>query len=390
MEPSLRCPSCGNHLTVADVPSITCPFCQTSVPVPAMFRPAQVIAAPPQNPYNMYPPIRPPTEPETVVATGAGCGVMVAIVVGVLLVFVGVGVSLFMTVKRSVPSVPSPPSPVAAEPDDPLTPKKKPPLVTFGGNGTGTGHMTDGRALALGTEGQVWVAEYEDGHVLEFDKKGKFVRTIQVPPESPNGNIYISALAADRAGHLFVARNGGVLRLSTKTGAVEKTFAGVGTGIDSLTVDSSGAVWGGTGPGVVRWDVEGKVLHRGLDLITKVNKKDAAVECSIAVDGTGRLFVASMTSGTIYVFDAELKYQNRFPVKVDSGTASIDGLALDPSGHLYVAYFTKVSVYDADGGFVRDVPEVDFGLRSLALDDRGHIFVMATADQNVLEFGIPK
>ena len=386
MEPTLRCPSCGNPLAVVDAPTVQCPFCKMTVPVPAMFRrPVQVVVGP-QNPYGpslqtpyVAPPIRIVHGP-----TRSNPAAPI-IVVAAVLAMMGAGAAMFLVRAAPRPSQTSGPQTATAATVD--EPKAGTPLLVFGGKGTGAGRFDDARALAIGPDDEIWVADYEGGRVQQFDAKGKFVRAIQVPPESPDGNIYVSTLAADHAGHLFVGRNGQILRFSTATGALEKTFS---VGAWSIAVDPQNTIWtAGDHDEILHLDGEGKTLHRWTDVIKSANKKDPAMSPEIAVDGVGHVFLGSLMSGIAYVFDNEMHFQNRFAMKGDNGEPESDlvAIAVHPRGHVYVGHLWKISEYDLDGTFVRDVPGAD-AMRSIAFDSKGHLLFVRTNDQKVVELDV--
>src|SRR5439155_2061373 len=141
MEPTLRCPSCGNNLAAVDAPTVACPFCRMTVPVPAMFRrPVQVVVAP-QNPYAAQSPPPMPMQMQSVQFVGRSRGSSPAIgaivAVAVLLMAMGMGFALF-ALRSSGGRSSSQPSPKnAVAEDDPAVA----PILTFGGKGTTAGRF---------------------------------------------------------------------------------------------------------------------------------------------------------------------------------------------------------------------------------------------------------
>jgi streptogramin lyase len=397
MEPSLRCPSCGNNLAVVDAPMVTCAFCKMTVPVPAMFRrPVQVMVAPQQQPSNPYAAQYarygnvPPMRVVQVRSSGSPAGAIVAVAMVIMLM--GMGAAMFLvrsgSSRQSAPTSSPAHKTAADEPDE--QPNKSAPILSFGGKGDGAGRFTDGRAINVGPDGMIYVADYDDGRVQQFDAKGKFVRLIQVPARDPSSPyIDISALATDHAGHLFVARNESILRYATATGALEATFKEMN--VWSIAVDPAGTIWGWSeGDETVHLDAQGKVLHRWNGLIRGADKKDPAMSPQIAVDSK-HLYVASIMSGWIYVFDTEAHYENRFAVKDESkeiAAGGLDDIGVDPQGNIYVAHGVIVSMFDPSGAFTKDLPRIDGGIRNISFDDKGHLFVMTTQEQKVIELDL--
>src|SRR5439155_9250869 len=77
------------------------------------------------------------------------------------------------------------------------------PLATWGGGpGSGEGQFNFITALAVDEQGNVYVADFENTRIQQFDARGQFVT--QWPTEPPAGP---KGIAPDSAGHVHVLSN---------------------------------------------------------------------------------------------------------------------------------------------------------------------------------------
>lgn len=250
---------------------------------------------------------------------------------------------------------------------------------------TGVAVSADGsRIYATQTEGET--------KVVAFDGNGNPVATLMPPPSVPGnhvpvyvavhpqtGNVYVSDRAA---GELYVYAPDGTFLRTFDPGDSLRGWAPLGLAFDAkgdLFVTSVGAPYQGVhefGP------TDDFIRSYGKD-------SDLNFPNGVAVDATGKVYVADSNNGRLLVFDetgATVGVVKRGASKGDLGLPR--GSAIDDSGRIYVAdiSFQGVHVYKAltDGRSPEFVG--DFGVEgsgdgaflfpnSVAVDGRSHVYV---------------
>lgn len=393
----IKCPACGASVEVADAPSVQCRYCGTSVPVPAEFRP--------QKPQVIIQQIATPDYSQQyaqAVKTSSRAGCVITAVILVLTLGI-VGYSLFAatssvqtvmdTVQTSLQdsgiSVQLPGSDQAKQANAFAN-----IVLEFGDKGSGPGLMDDPRYVAIDKDGNIWTADYGDGRVQKFDPAGKFELLIQIEPDE-NDNNYIGGLAADYAGNLYVTRGGDILKYSTADGTLLATFAGKfpDTRYEALTVDATNTVYAlhttASDNSLIKLDAKGKVLARWDEIVSSVNKKDAAMELGVALDGVGNIYIASFFGNQVYIYDKSGKFVDRFGQQGNE-PGQFNGpqqIAVDGKNRVYVKHSLGIEQFDTGGRYLGSLP-IDYqkgAPMGLTVDREGFIYVV-TNQGKVLKY----
>jgi sugar lactone lactonase YvrE len=403
-----RCPTCAATLEVVDAPSVKCKYCGNTVPVPAELRPHKPQVVIQQVDFS---------SPQYVEATKAGRSIGCAIAVIVLVITIaaiGFGVfasqsaitsvqSVLEEVQAQIPDMPDVQATInAIDPGAADVPQARPTpgfaqiVQEFGAQGSGPGQMDDARYVALDSDGNIWTADYQDGRVQQFDPSGKFLQLIQVPPDK-NDYTLIEGLAADLKGNLYVARGGDILKYSIADGRLLATFAGQfpNTRYQALAVDAQNNLYAvhstASDNAVIKLSPAGKQLARWDDIVTKVNKKDAAMDLGIAVDGLGNIYLASSFGNQVYSYDPQGEFIDRFGQQGDEpGTVdSPRDLAVDGQKHLYIHHNDGIDQFDTSGRFIGKLP-IDYtkgSPRTVVVDREGFVYTV-TSSGKVLKYQI--
>jgi len=389
-----RCPTCAATLEVVDAPSVKCKYCGNTVPVPAELRPHKPQVVIQQIDFSA---------PQYAEANRAGRSIGCAIAVIVLIISIGaVGVGLFAS-QSAMTSVQTVLQDVSSQmPDVPGVPPIKPTpgfatiVQEFGAKGSGPGQMDDARYVALDADGNIWTADYEDGRVQQFDPSGKFLQLIQVPADK-NDNTLIEGLTADLKGNVYVARGGDILKYSSADGSLLKTFPGKfpDTRYQALAVDAQNNLYAihstASDNSVIKLNPDGKQLARWDDIVTKVNKKDAAMDLGITVDGVGNIYVASSFGNQVYIYDPKGQFIDRFGQEgSEPGQFSFPkDIAVDGQKHLYVHHSGGIDQFDTGGRFIGSLP-IDYAKgspRTVVVDREGQVYTV-TSEGKVLKYQI--
>jgi len=379
---SFNCPKCGGPLTYdgSDISTMQCPFCNSTVIIPAELRPAKIRK---QMPRSSAPNVSRAVLIITVLTT-----LFIALLGYILLrqeqnnagslgyhdVPSLLKVTPTITVEPSATPLPSP------------TPAYANPVLSFGEEGIGPGMLNDARYLATDGSKRIYVADYQDGRVQAFDLTGKYLSQWK----TGNDKTIIYGMAADRQGNVYVSFGQEIYRFNGETGEyLGKLSSPNGGEFGDLYVTSDGSLaaawyegrWGiitsleGHRDDLVIFDAQGKI-SRTIPSYISSQTEGVALDVYLTVDGLGNVF--AMSGVVIYHFSSQGKYVNYFGSTGDApGQFKWPGsLAVDGQGHLFVGDFQKVHVLSAEGRYLTYFP-IDSSASALAFDDSGALWVLA-------------
>lgn len=213
--------------------------------------------------------------------------------------------------------------------------------MRFGGEGNGAGKFTDNRVIAVDGEGKIYSADYQGGRIQVFEKDGKFLTQWFV--EKKESPIY--SLTANRKGTVFVTQPSG--KIMAFEGASGKLLNEAKLDITSaLTMSLDGKIVAAN-----RTDI--LVIDESLKPVATY--KNAAQSAGLqtgfnylAVNGLGEIFAISRNGKDLIKFSADGKFVDRFKVQ----PTSIQDMAIDPKGRIFLAESSEVFVYQPDGNLV--------------------------------------
>ena len=430
MPDTFNCPSCGAPLDVTDnMPSMRCPFCNTSVIVPQELRvrkeesASAPTAASPSDPANAIIEItrliregkkieairlyretfdtslnvakeavealeqgKPHSfrrmseafESQTVTVQRSakrsnGCLLpLVAVtllIVGVVTAFAAINSSnnINKIISDSVAGLESP-TPIS-------TPSFASVVMTFGSEGTGAGRFTDARSIALDNNGNIYVGEYQGGRVQVFDSSGKFITQWMVDEKTP-----LRGIAADRKGNVYVVQGGEITRYEGASGKPLGKVQYANKGLDDVAVTLDGglvaASYTAGSDDVVRFDANGQTTR----VITKAisgQSGRAELNTRVAADGQGNMYALGSFNNAVFKFSADGKFVNKFGSSGDKPGQfrAVYAIAVDGKGRVYVSDVQGIQVFESDGlyvGVIKLPKGVPFGL---AFNDKDELFV---------------
>ncbi len=264
----------------------------------------------------------------------------------------------------------------------------------FAGEGTGPGLLKDPERIAVDPKGNVWVADSSDGRIQEFTSTGTYVRTLRVPADPSSRTLSVSGLAVDGRNHLYVSRNGDVLALTASTGHLlwsRKGWDENAGNYEALAVDSDGVLFAlnttASDNELVRFGAGGKIAKRWVDIVTKVNPDDAAMDLDLTIDGLGEMYIVSSFGNQVYRYHANGVFVDRFGSEGnDPGQFSMpDRIEVDGQSRLYVPDSGDIDQFDQTGRYLGriDVDYTQGSPRDMAFDRSGHLFTVTTSGKVV-------
>jgi DNA-binding beta-propeller fold protein YncE len=278
----------------------------------------------------------------------------------------------------------------------------EPPVTAFeGGRGTSKGQFDSPRAVAVGADGKIFVADTNNGRIEEFSPTGVFIKSMGRKGigygefGEPNG------LAIDHAGNIYVAEgsNHRVQKLAPD-GTFIAELKGPDPGFygprkiaagpdDSIYVVDQGRAR------IVKFSPDGQALATWGSKGNGDGQFDDPT--SVAVDPTtNKVYVADPRNKRIQVFDANGTLLNKWLVPEWGAPYGYEALAVDSErGRLYASSAIKdtVLVFDLNGsrvGVLRPKPpdKLD-GSSALALTkDKFYVLNASSARLSVID--LPK
>ena len=382
---TFNCPNCGAPLEPEKgVRSMTCKYCKTSViiPKPLRSRPSQTATS---TPVNAYPGIG---KRLTIVIT-VGVGLLVAVIV-----CVAVGVPALMnTVDRAVfgdasasssTSLPSDASMATLEAGAvgwPTPDGYAAVAGSFGGQGVGQGLFEDARSVVVDHNGDLLVADYQDGRIQTFDPNGKFLSSFRA-----GDGTGVRALAAGPDGKIYAVDGGTGVSIYDATGKSLGSLDSVNDP-NALAVGPDGSLYvADQWDSLYRFDPSGKQTLQIDHLFQSVLGQGESNQY-ITVDGLGNIYVVGDLQDTVLKYSPDGKYLDKFSGQAEPNQPVVPGtvftaagLATDSHGRVYLLDWNDdFQIFDSNGNFVHSIEANTLGetnvLYGIAIDRQDHLFL---------------
>lgn len=315
-------------------------------------------------------------------------GSIIGMVVISMIVIAVIGGVILFTMYRVTADPASPISPSRATPELPKTVsnEKKPSIATeifkVGGEGTGAGKFNDNRTIAVDPEGRIFSADFQGGRIQVLDASGGFVQQL-----TSDIKRTVDALTVDRKGTLFVLQGYDLIRVDVAQNS-ELGRTRIDGAVD-VAIALDGKIFVATRrKGVTVLNPDGSVAR----IITFPKELGLDLPNQIAVDGAGTLFIHDDRTGAIFKLKADGTLLGRFGGRGSAAAkssaqpqfSSVNDLAVDSVGRLYVVETSRISIVEADGAAVQEFETSQaFGI---AINDRDEVFVASRP--YVVKYGI--
>ncbi len=260
-------------------------------------------------------------------------------------------------------------------------------LFVTGERGINPGQFNDARALAVGGDGVIYVADRDSGRLQLFASDGSYQTTWPWDKER-----YTDDLEIDRSGVLYAQQIGRIFRYDLASGAPLDEVAytediAVSFKHLALTVNGELLAINGVRNTIVRFNAAGQTVQTiTLDAIPGAVSID-----NLAVDGVGNMYVIGVAEDAlgdrqdvIFKFAPDGQYVSQFGSSGDApGTfrGIVSSIAVDGQGRIYAGDFTGIQVFDNNGRYL-DLIELEGVARDLAFNDQGEL--LAITSQNRL------
>lgn len=282
-----------------------------------------------------------------------------------------------------------------------LTPRVSPTptpnmnLLEFGGKGTANGLFQNADAITVDKNGRIYVGD-ETLRVQQFDGKGEFLKTWQMPSKTVNYKHAraINKIAVGDDGNLYVAVGGVILIYNQESSEPVYTIQTAPDYIQDFALRSDGGLLFISNNSEIETLVfvnrDRKVIRRIKGFHTET--ADAALSpretglaaIRLAVDGAGNIFsiyafgdLGSYSLSynaeelTIFRFTPEGKYVNKFVQSMNSC-----GIEVDNQSRIYISDDSSLKIYSNTGAPISTVSDLR-GINAFALDKQNGIYVLS-------------
>jgi predicted membrane-bound mannosyltransferase/DNA-binding beta-propeller fold protein YncE len=288
----------------------------------------------------------------------------------------------------------------------------------LGAQGIGHGQFNYPRSVAFDAQGNVYVADSDNGRVQKFDASGKFL--LAWGSKSPDGVIgppgafsQIWGIAVNKAGNVYVAdtwnhriqkfdANGKFLTMWGANGDTRGVAQGNPTlfyGPRAIAIDAQGDLFV-TDTGnkrVLKFDANGNPIAQYGGIGSENGQFLEPV--GIAIDQQGNIFVADTWNQRIQKFDANFNYLTQWQVQAWESQSVVNKpyLAIDAEGNVFASdpETARILKFSNDGKLLavfgnRGADLSSFNLPTgLAFDAQGNLYVADSGNHRVLVFSKP-
>ena len=255
-------------------------------------------------------------------------------------------------------------------------------LLSFGEKGTGEGYFDDPRSIAVADNGDLYIADYQDGRVQHFDSNGNYQNLWNVGTD-----LIVQALETGPGGTVFVVANGEVHYYDGTSGGLLGTYPLPDGNFyqDIRAAPDGGFLALASGETLIRVNTAGQVLWTLDDAISAISG-DAELDSHIALDGLGNVYVAGSFNDAVFKYSSDGKFLTQWGQSGDAEGQfqAILAIGVDNQSRVYVSDVKGVQVFDSSGRFLQTI-DVAGAVFAIDFDRQGNIFLV-TNTPRILEY----
>jgi DNA-binding beta-propeller fold protein YncE len=262
-------------------------------------------------------------------------------------------------------------------------------IRTWGSQGTGPGMFSFPEGIATDKNGNVYIADSENARIQVFDGSGNFIRSF-----AGSGDVqlrYPRDLAVDGAGNIYVVDGVDIL-VFNNSGSFLRKWGAYGDGGDpsGIAIDSAGNIFVGVNPytdffppeKVQVFDSNGNFIRQWGSF--GFNDGQFFNLGGVALDPSGNVYVADTNNDRIEIFDNAGKFLAKIGGHDADGQFNTPfGVATDTAGYVHVGDQRnyRIQSFDGSGNFLRkfgslgDGPGQFANIAALATDRLRHLYV---------------
>ena len=279
-------------------------------------------------------------------------------------------------------------------------------LRSFGGEGSGAGHLAYPVGVATDSEGNVWVADFGHNRVQEFNSKGEFKLQFGDTGTGNGQFSSIHAIAVSPAGNVYVADASRIEEFNSKGEYVRKwgktgTENGQFEELRGVATDPEGHVWtleagisGTYKPRLQEFSPAGTYTSK-FEFTSGSENGQLKEPQGLAIDSKGNVWIADTSNSRIEEFNSKGEYQRKTGSE-GTGNGQFKkpyGIATDSEGNVWVAdtgndrvqKFSSTGTYISQFGKAGDNNGQFSEPLGIATDSKGNVWVADSGNDRVEE-----
>jgi DNA-directed RNA polymerase subunit RPC12/RpoP len=311
--------------------------------------------------------------------TKRGCGAIAgisAIIATIVVGLVAAGVFLFLGDSKSSSILPTGMANKA---------------LTFGAQGIGQGMFKDPRSIGVDGNGNITVADFEDGRVQTFSPTGEFISGFVVNPDGKK--VYVESMAVGRDGTVYVVV-AGKIRVYDAQGNSLGEIGDEEHRYDNVTVGGDGKLYATSdNETIVRFKPDQSIDLEVPDTFTNVTG-DLDIGTNLAADGLGNMYIVGSFHYLVLKYSPQGTYVDQFGGQAEGGNANEPGkftspraVAVDGYGRVFVADFFDIKVFDDSGSYLDRINVSDGVPFGITVDKDNHVYVV-TNQNHVIRYDV--
>ncbi len=262
--------------------------------------------------------------------------------------------------------------------------------LVFGSEGIGQGTFKDPRAIGVDRDGNITVADYDDGRIQTFDPEGNFVSGFSVKPDV--GKVYVTGMAVDRDGTVYVAHSGSI-HIYDADGNADGEIADGEHRYESVVVGGDGKLYATSdNETLVRFNADHSIDLEVPDTFTTVTG-DLDIGTNLAADGLGNMYIVGSFHYLVLKYSPQGAYLDQFGGQAEGANdqpgkfTSPRALAIDAYGRIFVADFFDIKVFDEGGNYITKIELNDGVPFGIVVDNKDHVYVV-TSQSHVIRYDV--
>lgn len=261
--------------------------------------------------------------------------------------------------------------------------------MSFGSEGIGQGMFQNARAIGIDGNGNIIVADYEDGRVQIFDPNGKFTSLFTVT--NNNKAVQATSMAVSHDGKIYIPA--GKIKIFDETGTLLGEIGDGNRYYESVALGTDDTLYAIYDDTVVRFKKDYSVDLEIPNAVSSITG-DSTGFLKLAVDGLGNIYIANDTPPAIFKYSPQGKFINQFGSETKHAGqfepgkfVSPEQLAIDGYGRIFVDDFFYIQVFDSSGAYLNNISGGYYGI---AFDGQNNLYATSVNDHNVVRFQIQK
>ncbi len=265
-------------------------------------------------------------------------------------------------------------------------------VMSFGSKGIGQGMFENARTLGVDGNGNIVVADYENGRVQVFDPNGKFKSMFTASNNGKKINILGESMAVSRDRKIYIANSSDIL-IYDESGQSLGKISGDLQGYEHVIVGADNMLYALSGfpeDNITRFKKDGSIDLQIPNAISSFG--DDATTSYLAVDGLGNMYITSPTANAVFKYSPQGKFINQWGSETQYSNYfqpgqfyDAEGIAVDGYGRVYVSDVNTIQVFDSTGTYIN---HFEGWVTGMTIDSQNNVYV--TTGDKVEKYQIQK